>query len=227
MFPLLRFMATAMIPRRCASCGTPLDQREEGWCMPCAFTWARIAISPLNRFGDRLEWSWADAWIKMTGQEERQLVHALKYGGDPRLGRLLGRTMALELQADQRTEGLSDWAVVPIPLHSRRQRQRGYNQSECLAEGWNEVTGMPLIRLLRRAKAGRSLTGFGRHERIAEGCSRFQWSEPTDGMPHPLKGLLVMDDVITTGSTLEEAHRVLRAHWHGPLGFLTLMDAAV
>ena len=163
----------------------------------------------------------------MTGQEERRLVHALKYGGDPRLGRLLGRTMALELHQDRGLERLSHWAVVPIPLHRRRQRKRGYNQSLCLAEGWNEITAMPVLQVLRRIRAGRSLTGYDRRKRIMGEAPRFLWSTSNGDIPLNVEGLILMDDVITTGSTLEEAHLVLRTQWRGPIGFVVMADAAV
>ena len=172
-------------------------------------------------------WAWANAWLKMTGQEERRLVHALKYGGDPRLGRLLGRTMALELRQDRGLERLSHWAVVPIPLHRRRQRKRGYNQSLCLAEGWNEITAMPVLQVLRRIRAGRSLTGYDRRKRIMGEAPRFLWSTSNGDIPLNVEGLILMDDVITTGSTLEEAHQALRAQWPGPIGFAAMVDAAV
>lgn len=174
-----------------------------------------------------MQWAWGEAWLKMTGQEERHLVHGLKYGGDPHLGRLLGRTMAHELDAHRGLESLVHWAVVPIPLHRRRQRKRGYNQSMCLAEGWNGFLGMPVLQVLRRVRAGRSLTGYDRRKRIMGEVSRFQWSASPGDIPLHIEGLILMDDVITTGSTLEEAHLVLRTQWHGPIGFVVMADAAV
>ena len=97
----------------------------------------------------------------------------------------------------------------------------------CLAEGWNGFLGMPVLQVLRRVRAGRSLTGYDRRKRIMEEVSRFQWSASPGDIPLHIEGLILMDDVITTGSTLEEAHLVLRTQWHGPIGFVVMADAAV
>jgi len=225
---LIGHMLDAALPRRCASCGTPLARQETQWCSPCAFTWIRHAALPLQRFGGRVDWAFGWSWLSLGGAEERQLVHALKYAGDPQLGIDLGRAMAREWSrlgsASQETKGC--WSVVTIPLHRKRQRSRGYNQSELLAKGWHTVTGMAMHPLLIRKHSGRSLTGFGRSQRVSNLDARFHWGCPPDEPMDTTGGLIIMDDVVTTGSTLEHAHHALRQHWQGPIGFVTLADAA-
>ena len=116
--------------------------------------------------------------------------------------------------------------MVAVPLHRRRQRRRGYNQSELLAKGWQTVTGMPMHPLLVRKHSGQSLTGFGRSQRLSSLEARYHWDSQTDEQLDTKGGLIIMDDVLTTGSTLEHAHHTLRQHWPGPIGFVTLADAA-
>ena len=212
-------------PRRCASCETPLSEAEPAWCGPCEFSWVRHSGHGALRFGHRLDWALGITWLHLARPEERRLVHNLKYGGSAFLGIQLGRIMARECAQTLDMASATQWSVVPVPLHRKRQRQRGYNQSEMLAKGWSQVTGAPMLSLLERPHAGQSLTRFGRAGRIREGLNPFVWKAPDSDSTVPDAGILIMDDVMTTGSTLERAHSAIRQYWSGPLGYLTLLDA--
>ena len=225
---ILRDILTAVLPRRCSSCGTPLAARERFWCIPCGFSWCRHVQVAQRRFQDRLTWAHAWSWLTLQGEEERSLVHALKYGGSPQLGIDLGMAMAEEWVATTKTAQrlCHHWSVVPVPLHPRRQRKRGYNQSMQLAIGWSHRTGMTIDPLCIRTDAGRSFTRFSRSQRMARRKNPFAWKETPSITPALVRGLIIMDDVVTTGSTLESMHDTLRKHWSGPLAFITLADAA-
>ena len=219
-------IADAIFPRRCASCATPLAPCELWWCGPCEFVWTRHPVQTTQRFGMRLDWTFGFSWLRMARPEERRMVHNLKYGGRAHLGVELGKAMARELQGSSVDHFSNDWALVPIPLHRRRQRQRGYNQSEQLASGWSQVTGAPMLTALERPRTGKSQTKFGRADRIRAGRNPFVWN-PNCPVPCPApQGILFIDDVITTGSTLEKAHAAARLHWKGPLAYITMADAA-
>lgn len=228
MWSCLHHLETALFPRRCAACGTPLDTAERHWCMGCAFGWVRHASNGLQRFGGRLDWTFGWSWLTLQAQEQRSLVHALKYRGDPALGVHLGRWMAKEWRATPSGSAVIDpqWMLVPVPLHRKRQRRRGYNQSAQLALGWSEETGMPIAPLCIRSRAGRSLTRYNRSQRMARRNNPFSWNDAAPPPTPTAQGLIVIDDVVTTGSTLESMHRTLRTNWSGPLAFITLADAA-
>ena len=221
-----RAIEAVILPRRCASCHGVLTREEDEWCGPCAFSWVRCPTDPRLRFDSPENWDHGWAWLR-NGPErlESQLVHSLKYGVRSEVGVRLGRAMAKEWGANGIP--LDHWSVVPIPLHHRKQRQRGFNQSEALARGWAEMTGMALAEVLCRPRFGGSLTRLDRLQRIRS----------TQGLyvPNPniapswlngLEGCLLLDDVITTGSTLASAHNALTSIWKGPIGFITLLDAA-
>lgn len=162
----------------------------------------------------------------MKGPEERRLVHVLKYGGSDRIGQGLGRAMGREFMDNGQLSRLTGWTIVPIPLHRRRRRQRGFNQSEALAEGWAEVTGMTIAKVLIRPRSGQSLTQLNRRQRIR----RTQGLYAPDPNLDPtwmdeVEGCLLLDDVVTTGSTLASARDALASVWKGPIGFITLLDA--
>lgn len=229
MFAWLHPLEQALLPRRCASCGQVLARGETGWCGPCCFTWVRQTHSPLERFNQPADWTFGHAWLRMKGQEERRLIHAVKYGGRANLGRELGRCMAEECLAAgmpwKGGTGRQDWGLVPIPLHPSRERKRGFNQSRQLALGWADRTGMPVLEWIRRPRSGRSLTRSGRKERRDRTQQVYAWNPPCRAHAGGLDGLILMDDVVTTGSTLEGAHAALRTQWDGPIGFIVALDA--
>ena len=226
---LLHHIEQAILPRRCASCGGVLTREEPGWCGPCAFTWSRQSQSSLERF-DGQDWAFGHTWLRMKGPEERRLIHAVKYGGCPELGRRVGRCMARESLAactpwQRESAGPEGWALVPIPLHASRERKRGYNQSHQLALGWADQTGMDILGLILRRRAGRSMTRSDRSQRIARSRQVYGWNPAHTAPIEGLQGLILMDDVVTTGSTLKSAHTALRTRWNGPIGFIVALDA--
>ena len=76
------------------------------------------------------------------GSDFRHILHQLKYGGRKDLGEIMGRFMAAELAATGFFRGID--VIIPVPLHPRKQKLRGYNQSECIARGVSAVTGIPI-----------------------------------------------------------------------------------
>jgi predicted amidophosphoribosyltransferase len=228
MRPLLADMLHTVMPRRCASCGTPLHVMEQHWCCLCAFMWVRITHASTSRFDGRMDWAFGWSWLSMAQPFVRPLVHAMKYNGNPQLGAALGSAMAEEWVAGKNHISalpLDRWKVVPVPLHKRRKRKRGFNQSLQLALGWCKVTGMEIAPVLVRTHSDRSFTRFNRNERIARHRSRFAWDQTLPPPRAEVSGLIIMDDVVTTGSTLESLHHTLRRHWSGPLAYVTLADA--
>lgn len=117
------------------------------------------------------------------------------------LGRLLGQIVA---QSDCRFD-----AIVPVPLHWLRYWQRGYNQAQVIAEGVSEVTGLAVLpRLLRRRRYTPSQIGQSVTQREQNLRGAFTVSRWTRRLP---SAILLVDDVMTTGSTLREAARALRS----------------
>ena len=225
---ILHDMFTAILPRRCSSCGTPLAAREQFWCIPCGFHWSRHVQTAHQRFQGRLSWAHTWSWLKLQGQEERSLAHTLKYGGNPQLGVALGVAIAEEWLAMTRQAAIAcrHWSLVPVPLHPRRQRKRGYNQSMQLAIGWSQRTGMSIVPVCIRTHAGRSFTGYNRRQRMARRNNPFSWKASAPPLAPETQGLILIDDIVTTGSTLESMHEALRENWSGPMAFVTLADAA-
>ncbi|GHT76997.1 amidophosphoribosyltransferase [Bacteroidia bacterium] len=129
----------------------------------------------------------------------QKLVEKIKYRGNIYLGKWLGAYLA----GDMLSSGFFDDVdyLIPVPLHPHKQRQRGFNQSEVIAQGIASVTGIPVkTNILYRRKANVSQTRKGVYERWKNTEGIFDVKN-SDLLPN--KHVLLIDDVLTTGATLE------------------------
>ncbi len=131
----------------------------------------------------------------------RDLVHRLKFGGMKRLGLAMGRAMGRCLAVPQ-----GSTVIVPIPLHVRS--ERGYNQSALLARGLAREWGLEMRDWLRWAERRGEQVGKSRSERAALPSGSMAFCGPV-GIGEGMRAVVV-DDVLTTGSTMLEACRALR-----------------
>ncbi len=194
------------LPRRCAGCDTALMRNEGAICMGCAeeLPFTRFHDDEQNAveqiFKGRVRSEAASAMLKFTRDGLVQhMLHRLKYKGDLEVGLELGRRMAREAMGCRRF-GTVD-TVMAVPLHASKLRQRGFNQAQVLVDGMREVwplmdPGRELLRVVRT----RTQTKKGRLERWANVDQAFQL-----GHPEVLRDrhVLLVDDVVTTGATIE------------------------
>jgi ComF family protein len=133
------------------------------------------------------------------GSRIRNLIHNLKYKGIKEIGFELGRIYGLTLKSSGFTDDID--LIIPVPLHSAKKRMRGFNQSETISAGIAEVTGLPVdIVSLARITGSATQTRRSRYERWTnvEGIFSITDHEKIRG-----RHILLVDDVITTGSTVE------------------------
>ena len=136
----------------------------------------------------------------------RGLVHALKYQGAGYVAPYMGGVMAHRFGMLTELAGVN--LVIPVPLFSARQKKRGYNQSELLARAFCTKTGLALdVKSLVRVRDTGSQTKLGREARVENMSGAFEVKNPA-----AVKGktVLLIDDVATTGSTLESCAQALR-----------------
>lgn len=136
----------------------------------------------------------------------RKMILELKYQRQSRLGDPLGEWLGECVATDARLASVTLDGIVPAPLHPVRLRERGFNQAELLAEKVAARTGVPLLNLLRRTRYTSTQTARDRRERMENLKGAFELKEEGS-----LKGrtLLIVDDVFTTGSTIEACAQVL------------------
>lgn len=200
-------------PRFCAICDRRLAQTEHSVCASCLASLPRILYKGGEEHGviEKLFWGKvhverATSGFRYDAEEVRHLVHSFKYLNQPYAAVDVAEVLADELQETDFFEGID--AIVPMPLHRKRLHRRGYNQCDYIARGLQRVTGIPIVKdALRRIKDNPSqtqLTSFER-ERNVKDIFAVNHSEKLMG-----KHILLVDDVMTTGSTLLSAMQVLQ-----------------
>lgn len=134
-----------------------------------------------------------------------RLLYALKYHGKTRIGSELG----IELSRTLKFIGFSDYdAIVPVPLHPTKERMRGYNQAEIIANAVGNVLNIPVvISLIRRARFTQSQTTLDANGRRKNVAGAFQEGKECDEAKN--KRILLVDDVLTTGSTMNACATLL------------------
>jgi len=135
----------------------------------------------------------------------RELVHRFKYNGKVHLRNVLVDWLEETLD-DPRLQTPPCDRIVPVPLHSTRERERGFNQARILAEGLARRSGIPLADCMKRIRYTTTQTIFDREERMENLRDAFRMRKNSD--MHDLH-LLLIDDVLTTGSTVDECARIL------------------
>ena len=158
-------------------------------------------------FWGRIELEAATAFLSMPRNGiSHRLIHRLKYHGDQEVGERLGALFAHELLESKRMKGID--VILPVPLHPKKLHVRGYNQCDCIARGMAEILGAEVsLDNLTRTHFTASQTRRGRISR---------WSNVKDVFwvrePEKLAGkrILLIDDVITTGATIEACAVPLR-----------------
>jgi ComF family protein len=139
----------------------------------------------------------------------QRLIHRLKYQGARSLGRELGARFAVAFERELRTGAFT--GIVPVPLHPARKRERGYNQARLVAEGIRSIVPLPVFdQVLVRERFTVSQTGLSAPARGRNVTGAFVVPPEAN---HQLRGerVLIVDDVLTTGATLEESARALKS----------------
>ncbi len=203
-----------LYPRVCAACGNSLFKHEEVICTYCLYHLPKANFhlmedSPLDRvFWGRAQLAKTAALYNFQKKSKVQhLIHQLKYKDRKDVGIYLGKILGADLLKSGAFEDVVK--VIPVPLHPEKQRKRGYNQSEQIAIGLAkaldiEMDATSFIRTVDTSTQTRK-SRFARWENVKE---IFQVTAP-EALTN--RHILLVDDVITTGATLESAAHMLLA----------------
>jgi ComF family protein len=195
-----------LFPRLCYACGNHLLLNENLICTECYVIIPRTNYHTINEnpveqlFWGRCVIEKAAAFsFYNKGSRIRNLIHNLKYNGIREIGYEIGRIYGLSL----RDSGFMDDIdlIVPVPLHPSKKRIRGYNQSDAISEGIAGATGLRVNKdSLVRSRVSQTQTRRSRYERWTNVEGIFSVVDPKELIG---QHILLVDDVITTGSTIE------------------------
>ena len=194
-------------PRLCYGCSKPLLAEEDILCLNCnVYNLPRTAYHHIAdnetamRFAGRIPAQKATSFAYFTSDGLLQhLLHELKYNDKKEVGLFLGRQLGYDLQQLGWAAGITH--IVPVPLHAKKEAARGFNQSAIIAEGLGEVLNIPVAdNILRRVRHTESQTQKTREERITNMQDAFAL---TGSAIQNDAHILLVDDVLTTGATLE------------------------
>lgn len=193
-------------PHLCLACGTEAPPYDKDICTKCEAT---LPLSHFHktkenlfteRFWGRVNLETGAGMFLFTKQSRvANLMHNFKYNGKKQIGLILGKRYGFTLMREPHFQNID--CIVPVPLHWKKERQRGYNQSEMFGNGLSESMGIPCIKDgLERMSHTDSQTKKSRQARLEnmKGVFAVKQEKALKG-----KHILLVDDVLTTGSTLE------------------------
>jgi ComF family protein len=209
---MLNDFISLIFPQVCVSCGKSLYKNENSICTFCSYHLPKTNFHADNAnpvakiFWGRINISSAAAYYNFgKGGKVQHLIHQLKYRGQKNIGTAIGKFYGYDLRKSDSFRTVE--MIVPVPLHPHKQKKRGYNQSEFFASGLAQSMNIGTdFTTLYRAFESETQTKKSRFNRWknVETIFRLKNDHQLDG-----KHILLVDDVITTGATLEACAQTL------------------
>lgn len=221
-----------LFPEVCVCCGCPTPNDGNMLCPFCQDS----AFDPANHYGNSscpgvvlpegILFQYA-LWKYDKGGVLQRMLHLVKYGGIGRLGFEMGVLTGTSLLGTKFWSSFSSYSsigLLPVPLHPKKKRIRGYNQAELVATGISEVTGIPLIpeNIVVRQRFTGTQTGHDLQGRLKNLTDAFRVDD-LDSVQD--KFIIIVDDVFTTGATSYALAQVLKQSGVKEMGILTVAFA--
>ena len=222
---VLKNFLNLFFPVLCAGCYKVIYDEEKSLCSTCRLKLPYLETMEeqtdlMQKFAGREQISYVYTYLYFEKKSlVQRLIHQLKYKGKKELGLELGKWFGTELKNNQTAVNSADM-LIPVPIHPLRRQQRGYNQSEWIASGLAltlEIEKRDDI--MRRTKFVGSQTNKNRMGRWQNVASVF---EVIDLETVREKHVILIDDIITTGATLEACAIALREAGAKTVGVLTI-----
>lgn len=209
---MLKHFLRLFVQNNCYSCGTELTKYEKCLCLGCL---AQIPSTNIEeKFSDNelyyrfagkvpIHGAYSHFYFEKKGHLQK-IMQQLKYEDAPQIGLFLGELIGIHLKESDFIQHVD--AIIPVPLHKKKQIKRGYNQAERIAKGMSKELELPMMpKVLKRIKHTSTQTAMSRDARWENVAAAF---EVVGEVP---SNVLIVDDVITTGATIEACMRTLLA----------------
>ncbi|MCG8307286.1 MAG: ComF family protein [Cytophagales bacterium] len=222
---LINDLLNIIFPRLCCICEEALTINEELLCFHCRSELPKTnsdnyAYEEFNsRLFGKLNTSLSVSYLYFYKSGITQkLLHQLKYKNFPELGFLIGNWFGHELQQRNFLDHVE--VIIPVPLHPKKERKRMYNQSAYFARGISEVTNIPVdSKSLKRIDYNKSQTSMSKEQRWESVKHAFKVFQ-SDHVAN--KNILLVDDIVTTGATLEACGHQLYKHRASSISVATI-----
>ncbi len=199
-------------PNLCQACGKSLIKDESVLCLTCLYKLPKTNFethedNPISRiFWGRANIHASTSFLFFNkGGNVQKLIHELKYKGNKETGRYLGELMGKDLKRSSLFTGID--LIIPVPLHKKKLHKRGFNQSDIIAEGISEAMHVPVnTDTFNRIEHTETQTKKARYTRWENVKGKFGVIDPASMEG---KHLLLVDDVLTTGATIESCAQTL------------------
>lgn len=212
-------------PELCANCDNPLTHNESVICTFCRHDLPLTNFSNYSenkitaKFYGRIHIE--KAYSLLLYKEEgitKKLIHELKYRGNQKIGTFFGHWLGEILKQNNAFSDID--FIVPVPLHKKKQQQRGYNQVSKFGESISHHLGKPFLEnILLRTVSSKTQTFKNRFERLNTVDKIFKLKDRTI---FTNKHILLIDDVITTGATLEACAKEVQKTGNVKISILTM-----
>ena len=198
-------------PRKCHLCGHDLGSHEKYICRACEETLPRTGYhrTPDNPMEQRFAGQFP--FVAATGHffysrdsSLSQLIQDMKYRNFPSIGNYMGEVAGKELYSAGFLSEVD--LIVPLPMHYLKEIRRGYNQAERIAQGLGKASGIRVAKVLEMTRGRKTQTTMSREERLHNAENLFS---PRQGVDLNGKGVLLVDDICTTGATMSGAARAM------------------
>lgn len=223
-----RYLLNLLFPPLCRCCGNHLTDGEDILCLHCLLDLPYTQFSEFytnkaaQRFWGKVPLEKVTAGFYFEkGTHIQLLLHRLKYNNEKIIGYFLGQYVADRWLSTDFFKGID--LLIPVPLHPKKLRKRGYNQSEWIARGVAQLTGIECdTSHLHRTTDNVTQTHLSAYERYLNTQNIFTIKHPDELID---KHILLIDDVLTTGATLETCARILLTIPHVKVSVLALCIA--
>lgn len=192
------------LPRTCHACGCQLLEHESYLCTRCVEMLPRSRYHQMDMNPMERRFAGIVPFVRGTGHfiysrdsEIAKVIHDMKYRKFPSLGMRIGEIVGEELKMAGFFEGAD--VIAPVPMHWKKKAARGYNQTEYIARGLSAATGIPVSDTISAIRAHRTQTAMTLDERQRNLSGSFRVKDKTALAG---KGIVLVDDVCTTGATL-------------------------
>ncbi|HTO37948.1 MAG TPA: phosphoribosyltransferase family protein [Brumimicrobium sp.] len=211
---LIHGFLTLFYPHTCLLCVRELNQQDEFMCFSCR---SELHFTYFEKYEEETvadEKFWGKYQIDNVysllyfekGNSTQNILHQIKYKEGKGVGEYMGKLIGERIKDIEKYKSVD--AIIPVPIHSKKKFSRGHNQSLIIAKGISQEMTINIADILKRVKNDASQTRKSKEERYENVKGKFAVKKNHTG---PFNHVLIVDDVLTTGATLESVARTIRA----------------